>query len=104
MLSTYKVVRNDLLVASHLALDLVRDCLVLRMKTRDLEENQVRNTKGEINPGIELTAKGILDIIEQSAQEFDTLASQLDNAYKAKSRTLTKWIEEARNSISGEDA
>ena len=99
MLAVHKVVRNDLLVASHLALDLLRDCLVLKMKLRDLEVGEASIGEESVGTEIKLTPQGILDIIEQSSEEFDALAKQLDNSYKSKSMTLIKWIEKARKDI-----
>ena len=44
-LAVYKVVRNDMLIATHLALDLMRDCLVLKMMLRDRTQT-IREQQG----------------------------------------------------------
>jgi hypothetical protein len=85
MLAGYKVVRDDRLIALHLALDLVRDCCVAGMMLRDRSERTNIHREGGLGNHVvanlestrsSYTAGGILDIIEQSAIQFDQLASE----------------------------
>ncbi len=46
MLAVTKAARNDLLIAEHVALDLVRDCLLLAMWLRDRETGTVHHRDG----------------------------------------------------------
>ena len=105
MLAVSKIGRAELLVALHLSLDMIRDCLVLAMMIRDRENGSDHHRDGsEGNHFIELlqatqqpyTANGILDSIERSAQAFDDLASKWREGCKPRRGALLKWIEEAR--------
>ena len=105
MLAVNKIGRDELLVAPHLSLDMIRDCLVLAMMLRDRETGSDHHRDGsEGNHFIELlqatqqpyTANGILDSIERSAQAFDDLASKWREGCKPRRGALLKWIEEAR--------
>ncbi|MCX6376619.1 MAG: aminoglycoside 6-adenylyltransferase, partial [Armatimonadetes bacterium] len=80
MLAVSKVWRDELLVALHLSLDMIRDCLVLGMMLRDRETGSDHHRDGaQGNRFVSTlertrqpyTALGILDSIEQSAIVFD---------------------------------
>lgn len=112
MLAVYKVVRNDLLIALHLILDLMRDCLVLRMMLRDREKGTCHHRIGGV--GNELVAQmnsqpqdysagGILTMIEYYSQIFDNLAKEWSPAYQAKRDPMLDWIRKAREYLSLED-
>lgn len=105
MLAVYKIIRNDLLIANHLALDLVRDCLVLGMMLRDQSEGTRHHRNGgagnELVTGLNdeyfgTSAKGILNSIEQSSILFGTLAKEWSETSNSKMETLLGWIETAR--------
>ena len=107
-LAVYKVVRNDLLIALHLALDLMRDCLVLKMMLRDRSAGKSHHRVG--GPGNELVAQmnaltpgyspaGILTMIQNASQIFEDLATEWQPGYEAKRAPLLKWIEQAQTSI-----
>lgn len=109
MIAVTKVARNDLLIASHLALDLARSCLVLKMIMRDnaIGTNHHRHGTNEhqhiewINPSGSLdTSAGILDYIRECAVVFDSLAGQLIDNYKDHRFPLVKQIEKAIASLS----
>jgi hypothetical protein len=103
-----KVMRDDLLIALHLALDLARDCCLLAMLLRDRAEDTNYHRHGGIGndfvPQLQ-TAKssydalGILDGIEKSCNAFDTLAAQWSSDYKEYRQPLIAAINRARQSV-----
>ena len=108
-LAVYKVVRNDLLIALHLALDLIRDCLVLRMMLRDRAEGTRHHRVG--GTGNEMVAQlskhsqdyspgGILTMIEETSRTYDELAAEWSPTYQAKRAPLITWIQQARADLS----
>jgi hypothetical protein len=108
MLAGHKVVRDDRLIALHLALDLVRDCCVVGMMLRDRLEGTNSHRAGGIgnkvvdnleSAQVEYTSKGILDIIEQSAIQFDRLASEWSDAYQEKRYPLIEWLGQIRRTL-----
>ncbi len=107
-LAVYKLVRNDLLIALHLALDLIRDCCVMGMVLRDRESGTNHHHTGGIGndlvarlhvTGAPYTPTGILRIVEQSAIEFDRLATEWSESYHAKRQPLLAWIQVARGYV-----
>lgn len=109
VLSVNKVMRNDLLIGLHLALDMERDCLVLGMLLRDRAEGTNHHRVGgpynhvvdRLNTTRRLyTPTGILDIVEQSSIVFDELASQWSGTYQERRHPLLEWIEYARRQLS----
>jgi hypothetical protein len=105
-----KVVRNDLLIGFHLALDLTRDCLVLQMLRRDREKGtQVHRIGGWGNElvdrffeeGQEGSPLRILNLITQSCETFDELASRLSSSYTPRGPFLLSAIESAREACRG---
>jgi hypothetical protein len=105
MLAVSKVGRNELLVALHLSLDMIRDCLVLAMMLRDRATGTDHHRDGAHGNHFvaELesthrpyTAEGILDSIEHSALAFDRLAAQLIEGYHPRRKTLLDLVERAR--------
>lgn len=109
-LAVYKVARNDLLIALHLALDMVRDCCVLAMMLRDREEGVSHHKTGGVgNEYVSklssseqpYTARGILAMIESCGETFDDLASAWSDQYLAKRYPLLEMIALARKEIAG---
>lgn len=105
MLAVYKVVRNDLLIALHLAQDLIRDCCVLGMILRDRATGTNIHKQGGIGNQIvaqlEITQKpftslGILDSIKESNEVFEKLASEWATDYQQNRQPLLDWIEQAK--------
>jgi len=99
-----KVVRNDLLVALHLALDLARDCLLLQMILRDRAlGTNVHRTGGfgnEICPKLRVRAQAnfgleALKMIRTYGPLFDSLASQLSPNYERRHDKLLAALERA---------
>ena len=108
MLAAHKVARNDLLVALHLSLDLIRDCCVLGMMLRDRQAGTDHHRDGRAaHPFVaELavtdhpyTAPGLLNSIAQSGITFDRLASRLSEGYQPKRGPLLRWAERVRRSL-----
>ena len=109
VLASSKVIRDDRLIALHLALDLVRDCCVAGMMLRDRSEgtniHRVGGLGNHVVANLEstylsYTAVGILDIIEQSAIQFDQLASLWSEAYHEKRYPLLEWLGQIRRTVS----
>jgi len=105
MMAVYKVVRNDLLIALHLSLDLIRDCSVLGMMLRDRKTGtNIHKEGGEGNllaaqlqsTQKPLSALGILDSIKESNQAFETLACEWSSDYQENRQMLFDWIEKAK--------
>jgi hypothetical protein len=112
MLAVTKVVRNDLLIALHLALEMVQDCCVLGMLLRDRLEGTAHHRHGgvgnetvaQLDPTCQpYTASGILDSLEQSSLAFDRLAARWSDAYQEHRRPLLEWISTARGRPTEED-
>ena len=108
MLASYKVIRNDRLIALHLALDLVRDCCVVGMMLRDRTEGTNIHREGGTGNNVvanlesacsAYTVTGILDIIEQSGIQFDQLASQWSEGYREKRYPLIEWLGNIRRTL-----
>jgi hypothetical protein len=108
MLAAYKTIRNDQLIALHLALDLVRDCCVIGMMLRDRAEGTNIHRYGGVgndlvaeleSVGSSYSATGILNIIEKSAVQFDQLAAQWSDTYREKRQPLIEWLEHIRHKI-----
>lgn len=108
LVAVYKIVRNDLLVALHLALDLVRDCCVLKMMLRDRAEGTNIHREGGIGNQFvrqleenqqPYTALGILATVEQSTHAFDELATRWSDTYQKKHEPLQAWIGLARETV-----
>ncbi|HSL46578.1 MAG TPA: aminoglycoside 6-adenylyltransferase [Anaerolineales bacterium] len=100
-----KVVRNDLLIAFHLALDLARDSLVLQMIRRDHEKKTtVHRTGGwgnELVNRFSLNSQGnaseeLLNFVQLSYSIFDELASELLPGYEYRAPLLFPTLERAK--------
>jgi len=105
MLAVYKVVRNDLLIALHLAQDLIRDCSVLGMMLRDRATGTNIHKHGgkgnQLVAQLEITQKpftsiGILDSIKESNGVFEKLACEWSSKYQENRQLLLDWIEKAK--------
>ncbi len=103
-LAIVKVVRNDLLIGLHLALDLARDSLALQMTQRDQEKRTtIHRIGGWGNESVarfswngeEGSGEGILNLIRLSCEIFDELASELLPSYKQRGPLLFPSIESA---------
>ena len=103
-LALSKVMHDDVLIALHLALDLVRDCCVLGMLLRDRAEGTTHHrTGGQGNDVVArlaaanqpYNASGILNSIAASAAAFDTLALEWDSSYRSRSQHVLDWVAEA---------
>lgn len=105
MLSAHKVARDELLVALHLSLDLIRDCAVLCMLLRDRDLGTDHHRWGAAGlPFVDeltatarpYTAEGILDSIKESAVLFDSLAARLFDGYRPRRMPLVRWVSHVR--------
>jgi hypothetical protein len=106
VLAITKVVRNDLLIASHLLLGLERDVLVLAMMARDQAlGTTVHRVGGPFNEAVNLVAGGgleaasILTRIERAVTGFDNLARQLDPQWTQDWEPLRKLLARAERDI-----
>jgi len=111
-----KVMRDDLLIGAHMALDLARTCLVLQMMRRDREKGtNVHRTGGWGNEAVAMiwpgaagqgaapgsnapgsNARRILDLVERSCEAFDALAADLAPSYEPRVELLRPAIDAAR--------
>jgi predicted nucleotidyltransferase len=105
MLAVYKVVRNDLLIALHLAQDLVRDCSVLGMMLRNRTTGTNFHRQGGLGNQLvgqleatqkPFTSAGLLDSIKESNEIFEKLACQWSGSYQEARQPLLDWIEQAK--------
>jgi predicted nucleotidyltransferase len=108
MLALTKIMRDDRLIALHLALEMVQECAVLGMLLRDHAEGTDHHRHGgqgnEVAALLESTrhphtAAGLLDTLEQTAIAFDQLAARWSDAYQAQRGPLLSWIAMARHII-----
>jgi predicted nucleotidyltransferase len=105
MLAVYKVVRQDLLIALHLAQDLVRDCCVLAMMLRDRATGTNIHKHGgmwnqyitqwEVTQG-PFNSLGILNSIQSSNEIFERLALEWSPEYQEGHQRLFDWMEKAK--------
>jgi hypothetical protein len=105
-----KVMRNDLLIGLHLALDLARDGLALQMIRRDQEKRTtIHRIGGWAN---ELVARfswhsqdssgaEILNLVKSSCKIFDELASEMVPNYSQRGSLLFPTIELAQQTGRG---
>ena len=100
-----KVVRNDLLIGLHLALDLVRDGLVLQMIRRDRKKRTTIHRVGgwgnELVTHFSLKSgdrsdEEILHFVKLSCEVFDELATDLLPDYENRGPFLYPTIERAK--------
>jgi hypothetical protein len=108
MLAVSKVARNDLLVALHLSLDLVRDCCLLGMMLRDRQSGTTHHRDGSgTQPFMDelttasrtYTTHGILSSVEHSGIVFDSLASQWREGHEDRRGPLVHLIQRVRHSL-----
>ncbi len=94
VIALQKIARNDLLVALHLALDAIRDCLVIGMLLRDQKDetwNHIINNLKQINQTY--TLSGILQTLSHTGQTFDDFARYYSDNYKPRSSIYKRWID-----------
>lgn len=105
MLAVYKVVRGDLLIALHLAQDLIRDCSVLGMILRDRATgtniHKHGGTGNQFVSELEIAQKpftslGILDSVKESNVIFERFAREWSSDYQENRQPLLDWIESAK--------
>lgn len=103
-----KVVRGDLLIALHLALDLVRAVCVLAMVLRDRAVGTTIHREGGVGndfvaaldfPGPPYDAARILDLVADSAARFDALAVEWSASYVPQRAPLVDAIARARRDL-----
>jgi hypothetical protein len=113
-----KVMRDDLLIGGHLALDLARDCLVLEMMRRDRAlGTTVHRTGGwgndviwDVWPSAALAtpggdgARAILDLVERCSAAFDGLVTQLAPGTRPRAGLLQPTIDAARAQLDDDTA
>jgi hypothetical protein len=104
-LALKKTVRGDLLIAAHLALGLVRECMVLSMLLRDRDAGtryhrhggSGNEAVGALSPAARpFTFDGIAGTIEHAARSFDALAGAWSASYESGLGELTLFVEAAR--------
>jgi hypothetical protein len=110
ILAVTKVMRDDLLIGLHLALEMLQECLVLGMLLRDRAAGTAHHRRG--GPGNDdvarlaaaqhpFTAAGILDTLEACAIAFDELCARWSPGYRERRHPLLAWIGFARRHLAG---
>ncbi len=108
MVAGTKVLRKDLVIGRHLALEAAQTCLVLEMVLRDRRAGtNFHREGGESNAlaerfagvGTGPGASGILDILDASAGEFDRLAEAWDVGYRRRSEPFAQWMQAVREAL-----
>ncbi|GHO59178.1 aminoglycoside 6-adenylyltransferase [Ktedonobacter robiniae] len=108
MLATSKVMRNDLLIATHLTLELIQDTCVLEMMLRDRELGTSHHREGGMGNTFiaqlnvthsSYTPLGILESVERSSILFDSQASRWSAGYQERRYPLLAWINYAKETI-----
>lgn len=95
-----KVVRGDLLIGLHLALDCQRECLVLGMMLRDRHGTDRHNTVEQVTPPAQPdSAAGILDSLARLVGVFDRLAVLLNDDYQPRASSLKTYIQAAHEML-----
>lgn len=107
-LAVTKVMRDDRLIALHLALEMLQDCLVLGMLLRDRTEGTSHHRSGGggnilvdtvDTTLIAPTGHDILRLLEQCSRHYDTLAAQWQAGYEARRKPLLTFISAARRQL-----
>jgi hypothetical protein len=109
MLITSKVMRNDLLIATHLALELIQDLCVLAMMLRDRTYGTSHHREGGMGNDFiaqlhllahhPYTALGILETVKDCSIQFDALAQQWTPDYQEHRYPLLAWIAYAQETL-----
>lgn len=108
VLAVTKVMRDDRLIALHLALEMVQDCLVLGMLLRDRAEGTSHHRTGGLgnriveefgSVDIPPTQHGILRLLEQCSHHFDRLAAQWEPSSRERFQPLLAFIAAARQAL-----
>jgi hypothetical protein len=100
-----KAVRGDLLIAAHLALGLVRTCMVVSMLARDRDAGTRYHREGgtgnaavaALSPAARpFTFAGIVSTVERAAVSFDALARAQSVSYESGLNELLQFVHAAR--------
>ncbi|MGI5917271.1 MAG: hypothetical protein ACOX9A_12590 [Anaerolineae bacterium] len=103
-----KVMRNDLLIGLHLALDMMEDCLVPGMILRDRAAGTTHHRHGgpysDVAKAIDLpsdpcTAQYAPDIAERAALLVDDLGARWSADYVPRGEIFRRWLNEARAAL-----
>jgi hypothetical protein len=110
MLAAQKAARNDLLVALHLCLDMVRDSALLALMLRDATSGTRHHVAGDpADPLLAefptlnrpVTRESVLRCIHESAVLFDRLASRLNTGYVEHRFPLLHFMDRVLSTKSG---
>jgi hypothetical protein len=108
VVATTKVMRNDMLISLHLALELYRKCLELGMWLRDKETGKYIHRTGSVRNDLpakmnirldEISRESVLSLIERSGEEFDKLASEWSSDYQNHIPIFKKLIQMAQDDL-----
>lgn len=107
-LSLSKVIRNDLLIALHLALDLYKECLLLAILIRDKETGTTIHKTGGIGNDLaknidialeDISPEAVLNLLEQCGQEFQKLCFRWNSNSPDQFAIFEPIIAKARKNI-----
>lgn len=101
-----KLLREDMLIAVHLARDLGQDCLVLalHLRDRDVAQGHSPHCWDVVTRDLEATQRaynplGILDSLAGLAIIFDRLARCWSEAYQSRRGAYLVWLERVRQMV-----
>ncbi|MCI0710980.1 MAG: aminoglycoside 6-adenylyltransferase [Chloroflexi bacterium] len=103
VLAVTKIARDDRLIAAHLALDCLRDVMVLAMVERDMSTGTTVHRSGgmgnvfveRLSPVNDFSTASLLRLLEQTAYQFETLARRLYPDYVSPTHNLMALIHRA---------
>ena len=103
-----KIMRDDLLIGTHLTLELIQECCVLAMMLRDRATGTTHHRSGGTGnelvnslPSLQTpySARGLLEAIRESGRLFDRLAREWTDDYQLHSPDLKKYVESAEQEL-----
>ena len=102
-----KVVRGDLLIGAHLALELIQECCVVGMMIRDRETGTTHHRSGAMGNEVvarlpsleEYAATSLLQAIEESGAIFDQLAGAWTDSYRPGSPLFEGFVARAAQAL-----
>ncbi len=104
-----KYARGDLLIGTHLSLQLIQVCLVQAMRLRDRDRGTTTHRRGSDRDGEvarldrlrrhRWSASGGLDLVEDFTAIYDRLTGELDPAYSPDWTGLHALLAQARRAM-----
>jgi len=108
VIAVKKVMRNDLLIAQHLAFQLARDCLVLQMIRRDRHfDTNIHRTGGWGNDildelgkdGISNNQRAVISVIDRYCRVFESMAKICGERYTERYLVFSMFLKDAQRQL-----